>query len=470
MAEALLSLESALILQDKFNIPLHDADKTISGGIIDIFSCFNGNHSDKSESKLSSDYKSVNRIVGTSTVLAGNTVFTFDEEVYEPSSSSVQGSQRCHQFEFQEIQTTTKNFNESLVIGHGGFGKVYKGKVMDGSSLVEAAIKRLNSTSDQGAVEFWAEVETLSTLQHCNVVCLFGYCNYEREMVLVYEYMSNGTLEDHLHKLGTPLSWLQRLEICIGAGRGLHYLHTGTGTEMGVIHRDVKSSNILLNESWDAKICNFGLSKIIPTNKPSTYVENHVRGTFGYIDPDYHENGMVTRKLDVYAFGVVLLEVLCRKHAVDSSLDEDQWGLALWVKERIKEGNLKQKIDSEIRGQISPQSLKVFVRVAERCLHSNPKQRPTMSEALLMKQLSLEGSFFSKRNPNLPISTTPYYHSALISREVFQHSFVVFLIIINEQSCLSPQHRDGLTKIPTPLLFEEKMKNNTKLTGYPLTP
>ncbi|XP_071733629.1 probable receptor-like protein kinase At5g38990 [Rutidosis leptorrhynchoides] len=215
---------------------------------------------------------------------------TSNGEEYEPSSSSssVQGSQPCRHFEFLEIQTATENFNESLVIGHGGFGKVYKGKVINGSSLDEAAIKRLDSMSDQGAAEFWAEVETLSMLRHCNLVSLLGYCNHEKEMILVYEYMPNGTLEDHLHKLRTPLSWIQRLKICIGAGRGLHYLHTGTGIEVGVIHRDVKSSNILLHESWAAKIADFGLSKIGPTNQPSTYVKTVVKGTFGYLDPDYY--------------------------------------------------------------------------------------------------------------------------------------------------------------------------------------
>ncbi|KAF5789060.1 putative protein kinase RLK-Pelle-CrRLK1L-1 family [Helianthus annuus] len=158
---------------------------------------------------------------------------------YEPSS--VQWSQLCRHFEFHEILTTTKNFDESLVVGRGGFGKVYKGNIKNGSTVVAAAIKRLDSMSNQGASEFWAEVEMLSKLRHCHLVSLIGYCNHETEMILVYEYMPRGTLADHLHKLGTPLSWCQRLRICIGAARGLDYLHTGTGIEFGIIHRDVKS-------------------------------------------------------------------------------------------------------------------------------------------------------------------------------------------------------------------------------------
>nr|XP_043629871.1 probable serine/threonine-protein kinase PBL9 [Erigeron canadensis] len=289
----------------------------------------------------------------------------------------------CHHFEFHDILSATENFDESLVIGQGGFGKVYKGNIItNGSSSVVAAIKRLDTMSSQGAAEFWAEVEILSKLRHCNLVSLIGYCNHRNEKILVYEYMSNGTLEDHLYKLGNPLSWLQRLKICIGAGRGLHYLHTGTGIESGVIHRDIKSSNILLHESWTAKIADFGLSKIGPTNQPKTYVNTLIKGTFGYLDPDYYATGKLTRKSDVYAFGVVMLELLCRRRALDRSLDEEQMNLARWVLESIKERNLKHIVDYDIRGEIAPKCLKEFVQIAERCLHTNTKQRLTMAQVL----------------------------------------------------------------------------------------
>ncbi|KAJ9550390.1 hypothetical protein OSB04_014435 [Centaurea solstitialis] len=306
------------------------------------------------------------------------------EDSYKESATSslFQGSQSCRHFEFPEILQATNNFDESLVIGRGGFGKVYKGKVMNGSSLVVVAIKRLESTSSQGAAEFWAEVQILSGLRHCNLVSLIGYCDYEKEKIIVYEYMSNRSLADHLHKHGTPLSWIRRLKICIGAVRGLHYLHTGTGIEVAVIHRDVKTSNILLHENWAAKISDFGLSKTGPTDQPSTNVNTKVIGTYGYLDPAYYATGNLTRKSDVYAFGVVMLEVLCRKRAVDRSLDEEQWNLARWAQESIKEGNLKNIIDSDIRGQISPKCLKEFVLIAKRCLHNDPKKRPTMADVV----------------------------------------------------------------------------------------
>ncbi|KAK9069778.1 hypothetical protein SSX86_010174 [Deinandra increscens subsp. villosa] len=326
-----------------------------------------------------------------------------DDKEFKPSPSpSTQPLQQCRHFEFTEILIATEKFDESLVIGSGGFGKVYKGNIIIGANLVVAAIKRLDCMSNQGAAEFWAEVEMLSMLRHCNLVTLIGYCHHKNEMILVYEYMPNGTLDDHLHKFHTSLTWLQRLNICIGAGRGLHYLHTGTGIQSGVIHRDVKSSNILLHESWAAKVSDFGLSKIGPTNQPSTYVNTLVKGTFGYLDPNYYATGKLTRKSDVYAFGVVLLEVLCRKRAVDRSLDDDQWGLVAWVQDSISEGRIKHIIDSDIVGEISPKCLKEFVRIAERCLHNSPKQRPAMAEVVF----SLESILASQEKLNNSLKST----------------------------------------------------------------
>ncbi|GKB46122.1 receptor-like protein kinase FERONIA [Tanacetum coccineum] len=292
----------------------------------------------------------------------------------DPTSySSIKRTQPCLQYKFHEIQLATNNFDETLVVGKGRSGKVYKGNVFNGSSLVVAAIKRMDSTYNQGADEFWPEVEMLSTFRHCNIVSLIGYCNQGEEMILVYEYIPNGSLYDHLHKLGTPLSWLQRLNICIDAGRGLHYLHTGV--EVGVIHHDIKSANVLLDESWTATIADLGLAKIVPRNQ--TYLESDaIKGTFGYLDPDYVYTNNLTRKSDVYAFGVVLFEVLCRKRAVDTSHDEEHTGLAIWAVESIKKRKLKQILDSDIRDQIAPQSLKEFVRTAEACLHKDLDATP----------------------------------------------------------------------------------------------
>nr|XP_043625439.1 probable receptor-like protein kinase At5g38990 [Erigeron canadensis] len=316
----------------------------------------------------------------------------------EVSTSTVGFTQKCCQFTIDEVLLATENFNESLVVGKGGFGKVYKGNISVGTTYADVAIKRLDLMSNQGETEFWAEVKMLSELRHAHLVSLIGYCNYEKEMILVYEYMPHGTLEDHLHKLHTPLSWVDRLKICIGAARGLDYLHTGTSIEVGVIHRDVKSSNILLHESWAAKISDFGLARIGPTNQPLTYVNTLVKGTFGYIDPNYFATGKLTRKSDVYAFGVVLFEMLCQKRPLDESFE---CGLATWIHESIKERNLKQLVYPGIQSEISLKCLKGFVRIAERCLDNHPNRRPTMTEVTsTLESLLAQSVLFSQQKTN----------------------------------------------------------------------
>ncbi|KAL4582350.1 hypothetical protein LXL04_006897 [Taraxacum kok-saghyz] len=297
------------------------------------------------------------------------------------SSSSVLPDhyRTCQRFTFAEIKSATNNFDKSLVIGRGGFGEVYKGRMKIGS-VSEVAVKRLHSMSNQGAHEFEAEIQVLSKLRHGNLVSLVGFCNEGKEMALVYEFMPNGTLEENLHQPDSYLSWLQLLKISIGAAWGLDYLHVGTSTQHGVIHRDVKSSNILLDANFDAKIADFGLAKIGLIER--THVSTAVKGTFGYMDPNYFYTGKLTTSSDVYAFGVVLFEVLTGKKAVDSTLDEEQWILAVWALHQIKVGKLNNIIDQRLIGQISKNCLKEFARIAGHCLNTQPKQRPTMAEVV----------------------------------------------------------------------------------------
>nr|GEW94111.1 probable receptor-like protein kinase At5g61350 isoform X1 [Tanacetum cinerariifolium] len=238
-------------------------------------------------------------------------------------------AQPSRRFTIAEIQSATNNFDDELVIGQGGFGKVYKGKFSIEEYSHFVAIKRLDSMSNQGAAEFKAEIQMLSKLRHCNLVSLIGYCDDNKEMILVYLYMPRGTLYDHLHKVtDTPLSWIQPnfyryprpapnlMEVC------------GFGTQNGVIHRDVKSSNILLDENLAAMISDFGLSKIGPIDQTAYNVSVSVKGTFGYLDPEYFYTSKLTRKTDVYAFGVVLFELLSGKLAVDRHIEEEQGSLA----------------------------------------------------------------------------------------------------------------------------------------------
>ncbi|GJN09257.1 hypothetical protein PR202_ga27246 [Eleusine coracana subsp. coracana] len=284
-----------------------------------------------------------------------------------------------------EIKAATDSFHDRNLIGVGGFGNVYRGVLRDGTRV---AVKRAMRATKQGLPEFHTEILVLSAIRHRHLVSLVGYCNDDAEMILVYEYMEHGTLRAHLYggsdsdehdDAAALLTWKQRLEICIGAARGLHYLHTGHADN--IIHRDVKSTNILLGDALIAKVADFGLSRMGPSFG-ETHVSTAVKGSFGYLDPEYFKTQQLTDRSDVYSFGVVLLEVLCARPVIDQGLDRDQVNLAEWALRWQRQGQVHKIADPRIAGQVNDNSLRKFAETAAKCLADYGSDRPSMGDVL----------------------------------------------------------------------------------------
>ncbi|XP_021829655.1 probable LRR receptor-like serine/threonine-protein kinase At1g05700, partial [Prunus avium] len=275
-------------------------------------------------------------------------------------------------FTYSEIVKITNNF--ASIIGRGGFGKVYLGTL---KNEIQVAVKLLGS-SRQGSKEFQNEVVLLMSAHHRNLVSLIGYCGEGDTMALVYDYMANGNLEQHISSdVGkNVLTWKERLQIAVDAARGLEYLHNGC--KPPIVHRDLKTSNILLNEKLQAKIADFGLSKGLATESV-THVSTAAKGTFGYLDPEYCSTGHLNKKSDIYSFGIVLLELITGRAAIIRDLEQLPIHICQWVRPKFERMEIESIVDSRIQGTYLHSSAQKAIEIAMACVSSTAIQRPDIT-------------------------------------------------------------------------------------------
>ncbi|KAF3340138.1 receptor-like serine/threonine-protein kinase [Carex littledalei] len=292
-------------------------------------------------------------------------------------------------YSIEELEMATDGFCENSVIGKGGYGIVYRGVLPDFSVV---AVKNLLDNKGQAEREFKVEVEAIGKVRHKNLAGLIGYCAEGPKRMLVYEYVDNGSLEQWLHgEMGrtNPLTWDLRMKIAIGTAKGIAYLHEGL--EPKVVHRDIKSSNILLDKQWNPKVSDFGMAKLLGSG--SSYVTTRVMGTFGYVAPDYASTGILSEGSDIYSFGVLLMELLSGRSPVDYNRSPGEVNLVEWFKGMVGSRRLEEVLDPSVPVQPSPRELKRVLLVCLRCIDSDAQKRPKMGQVVHM----LEGDEFPFR-------------------------------------------------------------------------
>ncbi|KAL3503710.1 hypothetical protein ACH5RR_038159 [Cinchona calisaya] len=283
-------------------------------------------------------------------------------------------------YTYKELRIATDDFSPTNKIGEGGFGSVYKGKLKRGQM---AAIKVLSSESRQGVKEFSTEIQVISEIVHENLVKLYGCCVEGNHRILVYNYLENSSLEKTLLARGhnnIQFSWRTRTKICIGVARGLAYLHEEVRPH--IVHRDIKASNILLDKDLTPKISDFGLAKLIPPNM--THVSTRVAGTIGYLAPEYAIRGQLTRKADIYSFGVLLIEIVCGRCNTNTRLPIEEQFLLERTWELYERRELVGLVDTELNGNFDAEQACRFLKIGLLCTQDSPKLRPSMSTVVKM--------------------------------------------------------------------------------------
>ncbi|XP_057533609.1 probable serine/threonine-protein kinase At1g01540 [Amaranthus tricolor] len=331
--------------------------------------------------------------------LRSNNVYNYGSDNNHHSSNNNSGSYHHHNhnttsyggpevshlgwgrwYTLRELELATNCLADENVIGEGGYGIVYHGVLQDNTQV---AVKNLLNNRGQAEKEFKVEVEVIGRVRHKNLVRLLGYCVEGAYRMLVYEYVDNGNLDQWLHgDVGevSPLTWEIRMNIILGTAKGLAYLHEGL--EPKVVHRDIKSSNILLDRQWNSKVSDFGLAKLLGSEM--SYVTTRVMGTFGYVAPEYACTGMLTEKSDVFSFGILIMEIISGRNPVDYNRPPGEVNLVDWLKTMVGSRRSEEVVDPKLPEMPSSKALKRILLVALKCVDPDSQKRPKMGHVIHM--------------------------------------------------------------------------------------
>ncbi|XP_073000516.1 probable serine/threonine-protein kinase At1g01540 isoform X1 [Typha latifolia] len=317
-----------------------------------------------------------------------------------------------HWYTLRELEAATNNFADEKVIGEGGYGIVYHGVLED---KTQVAVKNLLNNRGQAEREFKVEVEAIGRVRHKNLVRLLGYCAEGAHRILVYEYVNNGNLEQWLHgDVGpcSPLTWEIRMNIILGTAKGLMYLHEGL--EPKVVHRDIKSNNILVDKQWNPKVSDFGLAKLLGSER--SYVTTRVMGTFGYVAPEYASTGMLNERSDVYSFGILIMEIISGRNPVDYNRPPGEVNLVEWLKTMVTSRNSEGVLDPKLQDKPSSRELKKALLIALKCVDPDSLKRPKMGHVIHM--LEVDDFPYSDRRAGRTFRESPLEKARLLEKPV----------------------------------------------------
>ncbi|WRX35206.1 Protein kinase domain - like 10 [Theobroma cacao] len=302
------------------------------------------------------------------------------DKVDEGVSVVTPGNTTWRIFTYKELHTATNGFRDDNMLGEGGFGSVYLGKTSDG---LQIAVKKLKAMTSKAEMEFAVEVEVLGRVRHKNLLGLRGYCVGTDQRLIVYDYMPNLSLLSHLHgqyAREVLLDWKRRMKIAIGSAEGILYLHHEVTPH--IIHRDIKASNVLLDSDFEPLVADFGFAKLIPEGV--SHMTTRVKGTLGYLAPEYAMWGKVSESCDVYSFGILLLELLTGRKPIEKLPGGVKRTITEWAEPFIAKGRFKDLVDPKLRGNFDENQLKQAINVAALCVQNEPEKRPSMKEVVGM--------------------------------------------------------------------------------------